>query len=114
MQHRRRWKLWASVGKMLSPETIPTPVRGLDVCRRVRIVTEGFPDVTDGDFQDRVANEDTRPDTVEQLLFREEPSGFRDEMLQKRERLRGQRHDGAAAVELTAHLVQPEGPEVHE
>ena len=53
-------------------ETIASTVCSLDKGWRLRVVTKSLADLTNGDFEDRLADKRSRPNSVEKLLFCDE------------------------------------------
>ena len=87
-------------------ESIAAPMGGLNEPWFVGIVAERAADVANRSFQHGLADEDVRPDGVQQLLLEHEPPGARGQVLQQRERFRGERDGGRAPQQLTAFGVQ--------
>jgi hypothetical protein len=74
-----------------SDEAIAAAMDRLDELRRLRIVGQHPADLADADLQGSVADEDPRPDPVEELVFRHEPARPLRQTLQDRKSFRGQR-----------------------
>ena len=89
-------------------EPVAPPVGGLDELRRVRVVAERAPHVANGALQHRLADEDVRPDGVEQFLFGDEAAGARGEVFEQRERLWRERDGRGAAQELSPFGIESE------
>ena len=87
---RRRGRHWRN-------EAIPDPPCRVHEPRRRRIVPESAANLTNRDLQHRIADVDSRPDVIEQLVFGDDPVHVASEVIEHAVGLRGQ-PDGARAL----------------
>jgi len=82
-------------------------VNGSNDARLARGIAEGVPNLVDDPRQARLGDEHTRPDTLEEIRFRERARPRLDEQLQQLERLRWQM-DLARSTEQSSRIhVEP-------
>ena len=84
---------------------------GFDEARRLRVVAESLANLTNGDFQDGVADEGFGPDRVEQVIFGDELARTPDEMVEHGEGFGPQLDRLGPSPQLLVDQIEAKGVE---
>ncbi len=83
-------------------------MRGLDESRLARMIPERLTQLANRALEHIVADEHARPYGAQQFLFRDQPARLARQELQQGKRLRRERHDLLAAIQVAADRVEAE------
>ena len=92
-------------------EPIAAAMDGLNNLRLLRIVAKRRPDLADRDLEHGVANEDSRPDGVEQVVLRDQAAAVLGEAPQQGKGLGRERDLLAAAPDTLVRPIELERPD---